>query len=314
MANQLISVKSMLDAAAHFGHRTARWNPKMKPYIFGVRQGVHIIDLKQTLVQLDKAYSFVSKLVEKRGTLLFVGTKKQAQEGVAEAAQSCGMPYVNHRWLGGMLTNFATIRSRVKRLEEIEAMIESGQMETFVKKEQIVLQKELQKLHANLDGIRDMTSLPKALFIVDSLYEEIAVKEAHRLGIPVIAMLDTNADPDVVDIPIPANDDSIRSIKLICNLIANAVQSAQAANVSAEEMAAAPEPQVIESKPVHEVAQAVAETPKETAAPAQQSPAKQDENLDEILPKTVEDIAPEDLAKVGAETEAEAEAETKEGE
>ena len=252
-----VSIQSLLDAGAHFGHQTRRWNPKMKPYIFGSRGDIYIIDLKQTLVGLDRAYSYISELTRKGGTVLFVGTKKQAQESIADAANRCGMPYVNSRWLGGMLTNFATIRSRVNymedleaqgakaeagpdrlRMEELEAMDADGRMALLPKKEQILKHKELAKLQANLNGIRNMKRVPDAVFIIDTCREEIAVHEAHRLSIPVVGTLDTNCDPDDVEYGIPANDDAIRSVKLLCEFIADAVIAGTGADVSAVDMAA----------------------------------------------------------------------------
>lgn len=233
-----VSIQSLLDAGAHFGHQTRRWNPKMKPYIFGSRGDIYIIDLKQTLFGLDRAYSYVTELTRKGGTVLFVGTKKQAQESVADAANRCGMPYVNNRWLGGMLTNFATIRSRVNYMEDLEAQEADGRMALLPKKEQILKRKELAKLQANLNGIRNMKRVPDAVFIIDTCREEIAVHEAHRLNIPVIGTLDTNCDPDDVDYGIPANDDAIRSVKLLCEFIADAVIAGTGADVTAAEMTA----------------------------------------------------------------------------
>ena len=218
-----VSIRSLLDAAVHFGHQTRRWNPKMKHYIFTDRNGIYIIDLKQTLIELDKTYTFVKDLASKGGVLLFVGTKKQAQEAIAVNATRCGMPYVNARWLGGMLTNFVTIRSRVTYMEDLEAMEADGRMAALPKTEQILLRKELVKLQTNLNGIRNMTAVPQAIFVVDTKREEIAIHEAHRLGIPVIGILDTNADPDEVDFGIPANDDAIRSVTILCEVIADAV-------------------------------------------------------------------------------------------
>lgn len=233
-----VSIQTLLDAGAHFGHQTRRWNPKMKPYIFGHRGDIYIIDLKKTLVGLDQAYTFVRNLAANGGTILFVGTKKQAQEAVAEAANSCGMPYVNARWLGGMLTNFVTIRSRVQRMEELEAMDTDGRMEKLPKKEQILLHKELTKLQTNLNGIRNMKKLPDAIFVIDTNREVISIHEAHRLHIPVVGTIDTNCDPDDVDFGIPANDDAIRSVKLFADFIASAVIAGLGAPVTAEEMAA----------------------------------------------------------------------------
>lgn len=232
-----VNIQTLLDAGAHFGHQKKRWNPKMKPYIFGSRADIYIIDLKQTLVGLDSAYTFVSNVARRGGSVLFVGTKKQAQEPIAEAANRCGMPYVNARWLGGMLTNFVTIRSRVTRMEELEAMQADGRMDLLPKKEQILLQKELNKLQTNLNGIRNMKRVPEAVFVIDTNRENIAIREANRLNIPVVGTLDTNCDPDEVEYGIPANDDAIRSVKLLANLIADAVLAGVGAGITAEEMA-----------------------------------------------------------------------------
>ena len=233
-----INLKVLLDAGCHFGHQTRRWNPKMKQFIFGKRGDIYIIDLKETLYGLDSAYTAVNKIAAQGGTVLFVGTKKQAQESVAEAANKCGMPYVNSRWLGGMMTNFVTIRSRVKRMEELEAMEQDGRMEKLPKKEQILLKKELAKLQTNLNGIRNMTRTPDAIFVIDTNKEHGAIAEAKRLNIPVIGTLDTNCDPDDVDFGIPANDDAIRSVRLLCDFVADAVVAGTGAPVTAEEMAA----------------------------------------------------------------------------
>ena len=233
-----ISIQTLLDAGAHFGHQKRRWNPKMKPFIFGARGDIYILDLKQSLVGMDQAYTFVSNVAKNGGSVLFVGTKKQAQEAVADAANRCGMPYVNARWLGGMLTNFVTIRSRVTRMEELEAMEADGRMALLPKKEQILLRKELSKLQLNLTGIRNMKRVPDAIFVIDTNREEIAIREAHRLNIPVVGTLDTNCDPDDVEYGIPANDDAIRSVKLLADFIADAVVAGTGAPVSAEEMAA----------------------------------------------------------------------------
>ncbi|MCL2756965.1 MAG: 30S ribosomal protein S2 [Coriobacteriia bacterium] len=237
---QPVNIQALLGAAVHFGHQTRRWNPKMKPYIFGDRNGIYIINLKRTLIELDNAYTFVKDLTSKGGTLLFVGTKKQAQEPISSNAIRSNMPYVNNRWLGGMLTNFVTIRSRVTYMEELEAMDEDGRMAALPKKEQIILRKELGKLQANLNGVRNMTAVPDAIFVVDTKREEIAIHEAHRLGIPVIGILDTNADPDEVDIGIPGNDDAIRSVNLMCEVIADAaIAGATGGSVTVAEMLAA---------------------------------------------------------------------------
>ena len=233
-----VSIKSLLDAGAHFGHQTRRWNPKMKPYIFGNRGDIYIIDLKKTLIGLDQSYTFVENVVKKGGTVLFVGTKKQAQEAIAAQADRCGMPYVNSRWLGGMLTNFVTIRSRVARMEELEAMEADGRMDVLPKKEQVLLKKELAKLQTNLNGIRNMKTVPVAIFVVDTNREQLAIHEAKRLGIPVVGTLDTNCDPDDVEFGIPANDDAIRSVDLLCTFVADAVIAATGAPAIEEEMVA----------------------------------------------------------------------------
>ena len=248
-----ISIQTLLDAGAHFGHQKRRWNPKMKPFIFGARGDIYILDLKQSLIGMDQAYTFVSNVAKNGGSVLFVGTKKQAQEAVADAANRCGMPYVNARWLGGMLTNFVTIRSRVTRMEELEAM---GRMALLPKKEQILLRKELSKLQLNLNGIRNMKRVPDAIFVIDTNREEIAIREAHRLNIPVVGTLDTNCDPDDVEYGIPANDDAIRSVKLLADFIADAVVAGTGAPVSAEEMAA---PAEAEAAPAAEAAAPAAE-------------------------------------------------------
>jgi small subunit ribosomal protein S2 len=216
-------MKELLEAGVHFGHQTKRWNPKMKEYIFGERNGIYIIDLQKTLKLFKDAMRFVAEQAAMGKTFLFVGTKRQAQEAIQEEAVRCGMYYVNHRWLGGLLTNFATVKQSIKRLKEMEAMIEEGAGERRTKKEIIHLERERKKLQANLAGIRDMETLPDVLFVIDSNKEEIAVHEARRLGIPVVAIVDTNCDPDLVDYPIPGNDDALRAIRLFSSKIADAV-------------------------------------------------------------------------------------------
>ena len=244
-----VSIQTLLDAGAHFGHQTRRWNPKMKPYIFGNRGDIYILDLKQTLLGMDQAYTFVSELAKQGGTILFVGTKKQAQEAVADAANKCGMPYVNARWLGGMMTNFVTIRTRVQRMEELEAMQADGRMDLLPKKEQILLGKELAKLQVNLNGIRNLRRTPDAIFVIDTNREEIAIKEAKRLGIPVVGTLDTNCDPDDVEYGIPANDDAIRSVRLLADFIADAVLAGTGVPVTADEMAGEAAAEAVEAAP-----------------------------------------------------------------
>jgi small subunit ribosomal protein S2 len=215
-------MKQLLEAGVHFGHQTRRWNPKMQPFIFMDRNGIHIIDLQQTVTRLNEAYKFVEQLAANGETILFVGTKKQAQEAVAEEAKRCGMYYVNQRWLGGMLTNFQTIQLRIKYLRELEARKERGDFERLPKKEVQRLQDDMTRLERILGGIKDMRRLPSALFIVDTRKERTAVLEARRLEIPIIALADTNCDPDEMDYPIPANDDAIRAVRLLCSKIADA--------------------------------------------------------------------------------------------
>ncbi len=219
----VVTMRSLLEAGVHFGHQTRRWNPKMKPYIFTERSGIYIFDLQRTLRELERAYQFSRSVGQRGGQILFVGTKKQAQEPMKTEATRAGMPYVTNRWLGGMLTNFVTMRTRVQRMEELEAMESDGRMATLPKKEQIKLRKELEKLRANLDGVREMRDLPSAVFVVDTKREDIAIREARRLRIPIIGLVDTNADPDEVDYVIPGNDDAIRSVALMCRVIADAI-------------------------------------------------------------------------------------------
>lgn len=218
----VITMKELLEAGVHFGHQTKRWNPKMKPYIFGSRNGIYIIDLQKTVRLFQEAYQFVVQTSGTGETVLFVGTKPQAADIIREEAERCGMYYVNHRWLGGMLTNFKTIRLRIDRLKELDAMFEDGSVSRFPKKEVLKLAKEREKLQKNLSGIKEMTHLPGALFVVDPQKERIAVAEANRLGIPVVAIVDTNCDPDPIDYPIPGNDDAIRAVRLIASRIADA--------------------------------------------------------------------------------------------
>ena len=219
----VVAMKQLLEAGVHFGHQTRRWDPRMAPYIFTARNGIYIIDLQKTAKKIDEAYAVLKSIVDEGKTVIFVGTKKQAQECVREEAERCGMYYVNNRWLGGMLTNFETIRSRVNRLKELEAMAEDGTFDVLPKKEVIELRKETDKLEKNLGGIRDMTELPGAMFVVNPKKERIAILEARKLGIPVIGLVDTNCNPEDVDYVIPGNDDAIRAIKLIIEAMANAV-------------------------------------------------------------------------------------------
>ena len=258
----VVTIKNLLEAGVHFGHQTRRWNPKMKPYIFTERSGIYILDLQRTLRELEHSFEFARSVAQKGGTVLFVGTKKQAQEPIQSEAERSGMPYVNHRWLGGMLTNFVTMRGRITRMEQLEAMEEDGRMATLPKKEQLLLKKELGKLKANLDGVRNMTSLPGAIFVVDTKREDIAIREAQRLRIPIIGLVDTNADPDDVDYVIPGNDDAIRSVGLMSRVIADAVIEGRGGDIPgadvplvvASEMEA---PVIVVEEPVIEVVEVV---------------------------------------------------------
>lgn len=219
----VVSMKQLLEAGVHFGHQTRRWNPKMDEYIFTERNGIYIIDLQKTVKKLEKAYKFVSDIAAEGGEVLFVGTKKQAQDSIREEAERCGMPYVNARWLGGMMTNFKTIRQRIARLNQLRQMRDDGTFDMLPKKEVIKLTLEIEKLEKFMGGIQNMQKPPAAMFIIDPRKEKIAVAEAHKLGIPIVAIVDTNCDPDEVDYVIPGNDDAIRAVKLISAAMADAV-------------------------------------------------------------------------------------------
>jgi small subunit ribosomal protein S2 len=219
----VVTMKQLLEAGVHFGHQTRRWNPKMKRFIFAERNGIYIIDLQQTLERIDNAYRFIRSTVEDGGTVLFVGTKKQAQEPVQQEASRSGQPFVNYRWLGGTLTNFQTVHSRVSQLRELEQLVNSGETQQMPKKEALKITRDLTKLQRNLGGIRNLEKLPSAIFVIDTKKEHIAVTEANRLGIPVVAVVDTNCDPDVIDYVIPGNDDAIRSATLMSRIVADAV-------------------------------------------------------------------------------------------
>ena len=219
----VVAMKQLLEAGVHFGHQTRRWDPKMAEYIFQARNGIHIIDLQKTSKKLDEAYAFVKEQVEEGKTVLFVGTKKQAQECMKEAAIKCGMYYVDQRWLGGMLTNFGTIQKRIQRLKDLETMEQDGTFDVLPKKEVILLKKEMEKLERNLGGIKDMDKLPGVIFLVDPKKERIAILEARKLNIPVVGLVDTNCNPEDVDYAIPGNDDAIRAVKLIADVMANEV-------------------------------------------------------------------------------------------
>ncbi|MDH4140728.1 MAG: 30S ribosomal protein S2 [Coriobacteriia bacterium] len=269
----VVSMKSLLEAGVHFGHQTRRWNPKMRPYIFTERNGIYIIDLQRTLREIEDAHNFVREAASRGGQILFVGTKKQAQEPIQSEAERSGMPYVNHRWLGGMLTNFVTIRTRLDRINELEAIEENGTMAALPKKEQMHLRKEMAKLLSSLSGVREMNGIPAAVFVVDTKRETIAVAEARRLRIPIVGLVDTNADPDEVDFVIPGNDDAIRSVSLMCKVIADAVIQGRAA--AELPMPVAPSeskpPKVVVELPEGATADAEEAAPDETAADAEEA-------------------------------------------
>ena len=232
----VISMKQLLEAGVHFGHQTRRWNPKMAPYIYTERNGIYIIDLQKSVGKVDEAYNAISEIAQAGGTVLFVGTKKQAQDAVKSEAERCGMYYVNERWLGGMLTNFKTIQTRVKRLKDIEKMSEDGTFDVLPKKEVTILKKEWEKLEKNIGGIKDMDRIPDAIFVVDPKKEHLCIQEAHALGITLLGIVDTNCDPEELDYVIPGNDDAIRAVKLIVSKMADAIiEAKQGESVTAEE-------------------------------------------------------------------------------
>ncbi|MBL93555.1 MAG: 30S ribosomal protein S2 [Myxococcales bacterium] len=296
-----VGMREMLEAGAHFGHQTHRWNPKMKRYIFGARNGIYIIDLQQTVPLLKDAYNFVSKLAAKGDKILFVGTKKQAQSVIQEEAARGNQYYVHNRWLGGMLTNFKTIKQSLERLKSLERMASDGTFQRLPKKEVVQLTRETAKLDKNLGGIKDMTRLPGALFVVDPRKEHIAVEEARKLGIPVIAMVDTNCNPELVDYPIPANDDAIRSVKLFAARIADAcltgaTEYAQVLEQRAREPEAAPaESDTIQTRPKGPKVEVVRTKPlpENGEAPAAEAPAAEAEAADtEATGETADAAAP----------------------
>ena len=262
----VVAMKQLLEAGVHFGHQTRRWDPKMAEYIFQARNGIHIIDLQKTSKKLDEAYSFVKEQAEEGKTVLFVGTKKQAQECMKEAALKCGMYYVDQRWLGGMLTNFETIRTRVQRLKDLETMQEDGTFDVLPKKEVILLKKEMEKLERNLGGIKEMEKLPGVIFLVDPKKERIAILEAKKLGIPVVGLVDTNCNPEELDYPIPGNDDAIRAVKLIADVMANAVIEGKQGESFETEMQEEQAVETEEPTSIEEVVEAVEETTEEQEA------------------------------------------------
>lgn len=301
----VITMKQLLEAGVHFGHQTRRWNPKMQRYIFGARNGIYIIDLQKTLRQFKESYRFVRELSARGGNVLFVGTKKQAQESIFEEAQRCGMPYVNHRWLGGMLTNFATIKKSIGRLKKYETMEEEKSWGNLTKKEILNLTKEKDKLAKFLDGIKDMGKLPDAVFVVDPKREEIAIKEARKLGIPILAIVDTNCDPDLVDMVIPGNDDAIRSIRLFTSKIADAV-------IEGQQLVGAGEVGVVEAP--SEAEQAPDAAGQEAPATREQAPGEAvspepAESAEEVTGEAAEETAEETIEETIEENDVEEEKE-----
>jgi small subunit ribosomal protein S2 len=273
----VVTMRQLLEAGVHFGHQTRRWNPKMKRFIFTERNGIYILDLQLTMSGIERAYTFTRDLVAKGGTVLFVATKKQVQDILEEQAKRCGMPYVNFRWLGGMLTNFRTIHDRIKRMRELEDMVETGALEGLIKKEALKLRHEYEKLHRNLSGISNLDKLPDAVYILDTKKEEIAVREARKLGIPIIAVLDTNCDPDDVDYGIPGNDDAIRAGALLTRIIADAVIEGKSMRGPEAEAAAQPEPAVEEEPAVLPGAAAQPKAEWELQLEAEEAAVEQDE-------------------------------------
>ncbi|HEY2214748.1 MAG TPA: 30S ribosomal protein S2 [Acidimicrobiales bacterium] len=280
----VVTMRQLLESGVHFGHQTRRWNPKMKRFIFTERNGIYIIDLQQSLSYIDRAYDFIKETVAHGGTILFVGTKKQAQESISEQAQRVGMPFVNQRWLGGMLTNFSTVSGRVKRMGELRAMEAAGDFAGMPKREALSHTRELEKLSRNLSGIANLERLPDAVFVIDTKKEHIAVTEARKLGLPVVAVVDTNCDPDIIDYVIPGNDDAIRSGSLMCRVIADAVVEGRfiaehrrknapvapaddASGPSPRRRAAAPKPAAAEAAPVAEATAVVESAPEPVAEP-----------------------------------------------
>ena len=288
----VVSMRDLLEAGVHFGHQTRRWNPKMRRFIFTERGGIYIIDLQQTAQLLDRAYDFARDLAARGGTMLFVGTKKQAMDSVAEEASRVGMPYVNHRWLGGLLTNWRTMASRIERMHELRRLKDEGQLDLLPAKERLTMLSELQKLEANLGGVGDLKRQPDAVFVVDLRKEQIAVREARRLGLPLIGLVDTNCDPDEVDYVIPGNDDAIRSCSLVIKAIAKAIEDGRS-QVRPEEFEAAA---ATNGQP--EEAQAPAEAAAEE--PAAEEPAAEEPAADE----TPVEHEPMGQAESAAETEA----------
>ncbi|HHN67395.1 MAG TPA: 30S ribosomal protein S2 [Thermopetrobacter sp.] len=305
MALPDVSMRDLLEAGAHFGHRTHRWNPKMAPYIYGARNGIHIIDLSQTLPMLHQALVKVSEVAATGGRVLFVGTKRQASEPIRESAEACAQYYINHRWLGGTLTNWKTISNSIRTLRELEDILDSEKAAGFTKKELLQLTRKREKLQRALGGIKDMGGTPDIMFVIDTNKEQIAIKEANRLGIPVVAVVDTNCDPDGIDFPIPANDDAVRAIALYCDLVSKAVldgisRSAAEAGVDIGEMEAPPveeavtettgEPAAEEAPAEEAAAEPVEEAPAEEPAAEQPAETKEEKPVEETAPAEADDL------------------------
>ncbi|HVW81211.1 MAG TPA: 30S ribosomal protein S2 [Mycobacteriales bacterium] len=284
----VVTMRQLLESGVHFGHQTRRWNPKMKRFIFTERNGIYIIDLQQSLSYIDRAYDFVKQTVAHGGTVMFVGTKKQGQDAIAEQATRVGMPYVNQRWLGGMLTNFSTVHRRLQRLKELEVIEATGGSNVTSKKEALMLSREREKLARTLGGIRDMSKVPSAIWVVDTNKEHIAVAEARKLGIPVVAVLDSNCDPDVVDYPIPGNDDAIRSVATLTRVIADAVAEGLIARAGAAEADETPEPGALGAdEPLADWERELLEGAKDAgAAPAAEAAAEAPAETPEAAPTT----------------------------
>ena len=284
----VVSMRELLEAGVHFGHQTRRWNPKMRRYIFTERGGIYIIDLQQTLDLIEQAHAFVRNVAERGGSVLFVGTKKQSQDSIAEEADRVGMPYVNHRWLGGLLTNWRTISERLERLHELRRLRDEGQLELLPAKERMTMAAELEKLETNLGGVDDMKRLPDAIFVVDLKKEQLAIREARRLGLPVVALVDTNCDPDDADYVIPGNDDAIRSCSLIVRVIANGIEAGKQ-KVTASEMTAPSNGQPEEPAAEQEATPAEAVAGQEAAA--EEAPATEPKTEEET--PTAEEVPAE---------------------
>jgi small subunit ribosomal protein S2 len=290
----VVSMRELLEAGVHFGHQTRRWNPKMRRFIFTERGGIYIIDLQQTLELIEQASAFARNISERGGSILFVGTKKQSQDSVAEEAARVGMPYVNHRWLGGLLTNWRTISERIQRLHELRRLRNEGQLELLPSKERISMMGEAEKLETNLGGVADMKSLPDAIFVVDLRKEQLAVREARRLGMPIIALVDTNCDPDDADYVIPGNDDAIRSCSLVVRVIANAIEAGKTKVTAAELAAVAAQPEPGEQAAAEEAEQPEERPQPEAAEPEEAEPEEADP--EEAEPAAVATAVPPDAA------------------